>query len=183
MKQNGGYNAIINRVQPQPSPFQGENVGQIYQTWNFGKINFMQKMPFSIEIKASREKVWNTLWEDKTFRDWASIIDEGTYMVGEMKEGNELQFISSESGYGVTSLIEKLALNESVLFRHMRDTKESGEQEREKEWTGGTESYSLAEKDGITTLLVELHVPRGQVEMSKVRFPKALKRVKILAEK
>jgi hypothetical protein len=46
-----------------------------------------------------------------------------------------------------------------------------------------TESYSLAEKDGVTTLTVELNVSRGQEEMSKVRFPKALKRVKILAEK
>lgn len=140
-------------------------------------------MQFSIEIKASREKVWNTLWEDKTFRDWASIIDEGTYMVGEMKEGNEVQFISSVSGYGVTSLIEKLALNEFVLFRHMRDTKESGEQEREKDWTGGTESHSLAEEAGVTTLTVEFDVPTELEETFEVRYPKALERVKILAEK
>ena len=94
----------------------------------------MKKLQFSIEIKAPREKVWNTLWEDKTFRDWASIIDEGTYMVGEMKEGNEVQFISSVSGYGVTSMVEKYVPNEFVLFRQMADTQESGEREREKEW-------------------------------------------------
>ena len=143
----------------------------------------MKKLQFSIEVKAPREKVWNTLWEDKTFRDWASIIDEGTYMVGEMKEGNEVQFISSVSGYGVTSLIEKLAPNEFALFRQMTDTKEGGEQEREKEWTGGTESYSLAEKYRVTTLTVEIDVPLGQEETFKVRFPKALERIKILAEK
>jgi hypothetical protein len=143
----------------------------------------MKKLQFSIEIKASKEKVWNTLWEDKTFRDWASIIDEGTYMVGEMKEGNEVQFISSVSGYGVTSLIEKLTLNEFVSFRQMMDTMESGEQEREKEWAGGKESYSLAEKDGITTLSVESDVPPEQEETFKVRFPKALERMKVLAEK
>ncbi len=143
----------------------------------------MKKLQFSIEIKAPRERVWNILWEDKTFRDWASIIDEGTYMVGEMKEGNEVQFISSVNGYGVTSLIEKLVPNEFVLFRHMADTKESGEQEREKEWTGGTESYSLAEKDGVTTLTVTFDVPPEQEETFKVRFPKALERVKVLAEK
>lgn len=143
----------------------------------------MQKMRFPIEIKAPREKVWNTLWEDKTFREWGNIIDEGQYMVGEMKEGNEVQFISPVSGYGVTSLIEKLTPNEFVLFRQIMDTKESGTQEREKEWTGGAESYSLVEKDGVTTLVVELDVPRGQEETFRVRFPKALERVKILAEK
>lgn len=143
----------------------------------------MKKLQFSIEIKASREKVWNTLWEDKTFRDWASIIDEGTYMEGVMKEGNEVQFISSVNGYGVTSLIEKLVQSEFVLFRHMADTKDRGVREREKDWTGGTESHSLAEIDGITTLTVKFDVPTELEEMFKVRFPKALERVKTLAEK
>ena len=106
----------------------------------------MKELFFSIEIEASKEKVWATLWEDKTFRDWADIIDEGTYMQGEMKEGNEIRFLSSVNGYGVTSLIEKLTPNEYVLFRHSADTKDTGQQVREKEWTGGTESYALTEK-------------------------------------
>ncbi len=143
----------------------------------------MQKLQFSIKIKSPREMVWDTLWEDKTFRDWASIVDEGTYMVGEIKEGNEVQFISSVSGYGVTSLIEKLTPNKFVSFSQIADTKDSGEREREKEWTGGTESYSLVENDGITTLTISIEVPPGQEETFKVRFPKALERVKILAEK
>ena len=143
----------------------------------------MQKQQFSIKIKAPRERVWHPLGRDKRLRDWANIIDEGMYMVGEMKEGNEVQFISSVSGYGVTSLVEKLVQNEFVSFRQMADTKNSGEREREKEWTGGTESYSLAENDGVTTLTVDIDVPPGQEETFKVRFPKALERVKILAEK
>lgn len=58
----------------------------------------MKELQFSIEINAPKERVWATLWEDKTFRDWADIIDEGTYMQGEMTEGNEIQFISSVNG-------------------------------------------------------------------------------------
>ena len=143
----------------------------------------MQKMQFSIEIEAPREKVWQTLWGDKTFRDWGSIIDEGQYMVGEMAEGSEVQFISSENGFGVTSVIEKLIPHEYVAFKQIADTMNSGKQEREKEWTGGTESYKLTENEGVTTLDVKIDAPPGQEETFKVRFPKALKRVKILAEK
>jgi hypothetical protein len=142
----------------------------------------MQKQQFSIEIKAPRERVWNTLWEDKTFRIWGSIIDEGLYMVGEIGEGNKVQFISSVSGYGVTSLVEKLVPKEYLLFRQMADTIDSGERGREKEWTGGTESYWLAENDGVTTLTLDIDVPPGQEETFKNRFPKALERVKTLAE-
>ncbi len=142
----------------------------------------MQKQQFSTKIAAPRERVWSILWEDKTFRDWANNIDEGMYMVGELKQGNSVQFCSI-SGYGVTSLVEKLAVNEFVSFRHMADTQDHGEQEREKEWTDGTESYSLAENDGVTTLTVNIDVPPGQEETFKNIFPKALERVKILAEK
>src|SRR3989344_4323683 len=142
----------------------------------------MKKLQFSIKIKAPKEKVWNTLWDDKTFRDWANIIDEGTYMVGEMKEGNEVQFISGSSGYGVTSLIKKLTPNEFVLFKYMGDTKEGGTKKREQEWTGGQESHSLTERDGITTLTVELDAPPEQVELFEERLPEALQRVKELAE-
>jgi hypothetical protein len=103
-------------------------------------------------------------------------------MVGEMKEGNEVKFISFKSGYGVTSLIEKLIPDEFVSFRQMADTKESGAQEREMEWTGGKESYCLTECNGMTTLTVELDVPYEQMETFKVRFPKALERVKVLTK-
>lgn len=142
----------------------------------------MKEIQFSIEINASKERVWATLWEDVTFRDWANIIDEGTYMKGELKEGNEIQFISSVNGYGVTSLIEKLNLNEFVLFRHSADTKNSGQQEREKEWTGGTESYSLTEKNGVTTLIIKTDAPQDLEETFNTRVPKAVERIKTLAE-
>lgn len=136
-----------------------------------------------MEIHAPKETVWDTLWQDATFREWAGIIDPGTYMVGELKTGNEIQFISAENGYGVTSVIEKLIPNEFVLFRHLLDTKEHGEQEREKDWSGGTESHSLVEENGVTTLTVEFDVPTEMEELFMVRFPKALEQVKILAER
>lgn len=147
-----------------------------------GYTKTMKEMQFRVEINTSREIVWNTLWQDETFRQWASIIDPGTYMVGDLKEGNEIQFISA-NGYGVTSMVEKLVTGEFLLLRHRADTQGNGEREREKEWTGGEESYSLAEKDGTTTLTVAFDVPPELEEYFKVNYPKALERVKVLAER
>ena len=140
-------------------------------------------MQFSIEIHSTKERVWDILWQDKTFRQWASIIDPETYMVGDLKEGNEIQFISSQSGYGVTSLVEKLIVNEFLLLRHRADTQEGGKLEREEQWTGGQESYSLVEKNGSTTLTVAFDVPPELEEEFKVNYPKALEKVKVLAER
>ena len=143
----------------------------------------MQELQFSIEINAPAPRVWDTLWQDETFREWASIIDPETYMVGELKEGNELQFISAASGYGVTSLVEKLVVGEFLRLRHRADTQDDGKRARENEWTGGEESYSLAEKEGTTTLTVAFDVPPELEEMFRVSYPKAMERIKVLAER
>lgn len=142
----------------------------------------MKEIQFSIDIHTPKEKVWNVLWQDETFRDWAGLIDPGTYMVGELKEGNEVQYISAENGYGVTSLVEKLVENEYLLLRHQADTQDTGARDREKQWTGGGESYTLEEKDGVTTLTVALDVPEELEEIMNDSYPRALQRVKVLAE-
>jgi uncharacterized protein YndB with AHSA1/START domain len=142
----------------------------------------MKEMQFTVEIHATKQKVWDTLWQDQTFRQWAGIIDPGTYMVGGLKEGNEVQFISG-NGYGVTSLVEELTPGEFLLLRHHADTQESGKREREDQWTGGKESYSLSEQDGATTLTAAFDVPPELEEMFKDLYPKALERVKELAER
>lgn len=143
----------------------------------------MKEQHYSIDISATKEKVWITLWDDKTFRQWANIIDPGTYMVGDLKEGNEVQYISAENGYGVTSLVEKLVPGEFVLLRHSADTQDAGTRDRKKEWTGGAETYSLTEKDGITTLTTIFDVPAELEAYFADAFPRALECVKVLAEK
>lgn len=143
----------------------------------------MKEIQFLVEINATKEIVWDTLWQDVTFRQWANIIDPGTYMVGELKEGNEVQFISAENGYGVTSLVEKLIPSDFLLLRHHADTQEVGELERDKQWTGGKETYALTEKDGKTNLIVTFDVPLELEEYFMDSYPKALKMVKVLAEK
>lgn len=142
----------------------------------------MNELEFTVEINASKQKVWNTLWQDETFRQWAGLVDPGTYMKGELRQGNEVEFISAENGYGVTSLVAEVVPTEHLLLKHQADTQDSGEQEREKEWTGGEESYRLKQASNVTTLTVTFGVPAAQEEYFKENYPKALMRVKELAE-
>jgi uncharacterized protein YndB with AHSA1/START domain len=139
------------------------------------------QLEFSITIKASKENVWKTLWSDETFRQWANIIDEGTYMVGVLQEGNEIQFISG-NGYGVTSLVEKLIPGDFLLIRHKADTQDVGQRAREDQWTGGKESYTLKEVDGFTTLTAIFDAPPELEDYFNETYPKAFEKVKELAE-
>lgn len=140
----------------------------------------MKEYQFSISIIAPKEKVWFIMWNDNTFRDWANFIDEGMYMVGEMKEGNNIHFISPINNYGVISKIEKLIPNEYIVFKHQVDT--IGNVKRDNEWSGGTESYNLSFKDGITTLITKTELPINQIETFNTFVPQSLNRIKELSE-
>ena len=143
----------------------------------------MKEVQFQVEIIATKTKVWATLWNDETFREWAGIIDPGTYMTGELKQGNEVQFISAENGYGVTSLVDKLVENKLLVLKHRADTQDTGSRDRKDEWTGGTETYLLAEIGDTTNLSVTFDVPLDMEEYFNTNYPKALARVKLLAER
>lgn len=143
----------------------------------------MKEMHFSVRISVPAEKVWNTMWQDESFRQWAGLIDPGTYMVGDLIEGSQVQFISAENGYGVTSLVEKLTVNEFLLLRHRADTQNTGTQARPNEWTGGAESYRLEEEDGTTTLTAVFDVPEQMEDYFNASYPTALQKIKELAEK
>lgn len=143
----------------------------------------MKELEYQIIINKPKEIVWFTIWDDQSFRDWSNNIDEGTYMLGSIIEGNEIQFISSVNGYGVTSLISKLIPNEYVLFKHASDTQNTGTETRDKQWTGGSESYTLTENNGSTVLIIKSEIPDELVELFNVSMPKALERIKYLSEK
>lgn len=140
----------------------------------------MKEYQFSININAPKEKVWSIMWNDNTFRDWANYIDEGMYMVGEMKEGNSVHFVSPINNYGVISKIEKLIPDECVIFKHQVDT--IGNVKRDNEWSGGTESYELYFENGITTLITKTELPIEQIETFNTFVPQSLNRIKELSE-
>ncbi len=66
----------------------------------------MKTLHFSIKIKAPREKVWQILWEDATYRQWTSVFNESSYAVSDWEEGSKIQFLSAD-GSGMYSLIDK----------------------------------------------------------------------------
>ena len=142
----------------------------------------MKELEYQIIINRPKEVVWDTLWDDQSFRDWANNIDEGTYLLGDLIEGNEIQFISSVNGYGVTSLVSKLIPYEYILFKHASDTQNTGTETRDKQWTGGSESYSLIERDNQTLLIIRSEIPDELVKYFNIAMPIALKRIKYLCE-
>lgn len=141
----------------------------------------MKKLYFSIYIQAPKERVWEVLWEDETFRDWTSVFAEGSHAISEWEEGSTIKFIDPKSNAGMSSVIERLVPNEVMSFKHITEIKD-GKEEPPPAWSGMTENYMLKEENGTTALAVEMDAPDEYKEMFASKFPQALQRVKVLSE-
>jgi uncharacterized protein YndB with AHSA1/START domain len=144
----------------------------------------MKKLEFSKTINASKERVWNALWTDEAYKQWAAAFYEGAYAVTDWKEGSKVQFLSP-GGEGMSSTIAKAIPNEFMSFRHegvVKNNKEQPNDPESKKWKGATEKYTLRESGGVTTLKVEVDVAEEYEDQFSKAFPEALKRVKQMAE-
>ncbi len=97
----------------------------------------MQKLNFSININAPKEKVWKVLWDDATYREWTSAFSEGSYAVTDnWKEGSEVKFLDPK-GSGMVSKVAANRPNEFMSFEHLGEVKDGVEDrssEKIKEW-------------------------------------------------
>jgi len=145
----------------------------------------MKKANFSVNINAPKEKVWEALWNDKTYREWTSVFSEGSHAVSDWKEGSKVLFMGPDGG-GMFSRIAKLEPNTYMSFQHLGELKDGQEQpanEKTKEWAGMHENYRLTETDGGTKLDVDMDMNEEYAEYFNGVFPKALEKVKEIAER
>ncbi len=144
----------------------------------------MEKLHFSIDINAPKEKVWKTLWEDATYRNWTSVFSEGSHAETDWKEGSKVLFLD-EKGSGMVSKIETIRPNEFISFQHLGEVKnrvEDTKSDKVKGWAGAHENYTLKEVNGKTELLVDMDMTEEYKDMFMQMFPKALQQVKTLSE-
>ncbi len=142
------------------------------------------KLEFSTSINAPREKVWQILWDDATYRRWTSAFQEGSYADSDWKEGSTIQFLTPE-GDGMYSIIERSSAPECMSFKHlgvMKEGKELPLDEESKLWSGAHENYELKEDGSSTILKVSLESINAYREYFQNTFPKALELVKSLSE-
>jgi hypothetical protein len=139
----------------------------------------METLTFSVDINAPREKVWNLLWADDSYRQWTYVFSAGSYAESDWKEGSKIKFLGP-GGDGMHSVIDKLVPNEQMKFRHVGEIKNGVESESS--WHGAMESYYLYDKNGGTEVNIELESVSEFKDYFNTTFPKALQILKQIAE-
>jgi len=159
------------------------------------KLNFsivikaMQKLNFSIVIKASKEKVWNTMLDDKTYRQWTEAFSPGSHFVGSWNKGSKMLFLGPDQEGklgGMVSRIKENKKHEYLSIEHLglvQDGKEDTTSDAVKQWAGALENYTFKDLNDKTELLIDMDINDEYKEMFEGMWPVALQKLKDLAEK
>lgn len=150
----------------------------------------MKTLHFSIEIEASKEKVWDTMLDDATYRQWTEAFNPGSYYKGNWEKGSKMLFLgpNPETGEGEGGMVSRIAENkpyEYISIEHLgmyHDGIEDTTSDEAKKWAPAYENYAFEEKDGVTTVLVDVDMDDAMAAEFGEMWPKALERLKEIAE-
>lgn len=140
----------------------------------------------NILINAPKQKVWDTLFNDKTYRIWTESFIDGSYAETDWEVGSEIVFKGSK-GYGMFGKIEEKLEPDFMCFKlegliNSKGVKDS-EGEEAKPYKDSRESYTLIETDGVTELDIVAVVSEEYFETMDKIWDEALLKVRELAEK
>jgi hypothetical protein len=148
----------------------------------------MEKIDFSTLINAPKDKVWNTMLDDKTYRIWTEEFSKGSHYVGNWNKGSKILFLGPTNDGklgGMVSRIKDNKLHEFISIEHLGeiyDGIEDTTSDRVKDWAGALENYTFIDKDGKTELIVDMVINKEFKEMFEGMWPKALQKLKSLCE-
>jgi uncharacterized protein YndB with AHSA1/START domain len=149
----------------------------------------MEHIHFSIQINAPRQKVWDTMLGEETYKQWSSVfnpdISSESYVEGSWDEGSDIKFLGKDKDGAISGMLGKIQESRPGEFVSI---KYSGELMQGKETMYGPdelyfENYTFNEKDGGTELIVDIDVKDEYKDMFNGMWPKALETLKELAEK
>lgn len=149
----------------------------------------MEKIHLTTFINAPRERVWDAMLSDASYRDWTSAFNPGSYFVGDWSEGSKILFLGPDlEGEGEGGMVSRIAESrkpEFVSIEHLgvvRNGVEDTASERVQKWVGVHENYTFNEKDGGTELVIDMDIDEAEKAFMEGAWEKALARLKQLVE-
>lgn len=147
----------------------------------------MNKLHFTIDIKASPAHVHQLMLDDPTYRVWTAPFHPGSQFVGDWQTGSKILFIAVEAGQqqGMVSRIVANEPGQHVFIEHLGILKDGVEILSGPEvepWAGAREDYYFQPIADGCRLEVQMDSQQEWADFFRQTWPKALQLLKSLAE-
>ncbi len=144
-----------------------------------------KQLHFSTIVDAPRHIVWNTMLDPETYRAWTAEFTEGSYYEGTWDQGHEIRFLGPGGSGGMLSVIAENRPHEFVSIKHLgviKDGVVDTDSPEVRAWAPAFENYTLSDAGGSTKVDVELDSAPEWDDFMSEKWPKALAKLKDLAE-
>lgn len=149
----------------------------------------MEKLHFTIKIKAPKEKVWDAMLTDKSYREWTEAFHPGSHFKGSWAKGSKMLFLAPDkfgATTGLVGIIKENIQHEFVSIKYLGLVKGGVEDLTSADvqgYVGAMENYTFKESGGSTEVVVDLDINDEDKVYMKEVWPKALHKLKVIAEK
>lgn len=142
----------------------------------------IKKLTFDIAINAPVDKVWDTMLQKETYKQWTEAFSPGSSYEGSWEQGSPMRFVDEKGTGGMVSEIAENRLHEFVSIKHLSMFQNGETMSEGQDWFPAYENYTFVAKDGGTHVLIELDMAEEWEEMFTEMWPKALQKLKELCE-
>ncbi|HPW89619.1 MAG TPA: SRPBCC domain-containing protein [Kaistella chaponensis] len=139
----------------------------------------MKFLEFEIQINATPEKVWETLFTQDSYKKWASAMNEGTYFEGNWEVGSIMKFLDPQNN-GMYNLVTENIRFKVLGMKHLGWILK-GELSPQN-WEDSTLNYILEPSENGTLLKGTVNSLDEFVEFFNSKYPQNFEHIKRLAE-
>lgn len=149
----------------------------------------MEKLHFNIFINAPKEKVWDAMLNDATYREWTKAFNKDSHYEGKWEKGSKMLFLGCDENGGIggmVSEIEEVRPYEFISILHrglVQNGVEDTTSDMVKGWAGAHENYTFTERDGGTEVSVDIDIVSEMKDEFEGSWPKSLEALKEIAER
>jgi hypothetical protein len=150
----------------------------------------MEKIHITTFINAPKERVWDLMLGDVTYREWTTVFSPGSYYKGDWEEGSKILFLGPNpvdgTEGGMVSHVKENRLYEFISLEHqgmVNNGVEDTTSDAIKDWKGAHENYTFTEKDGGTELTIDMDIVESEKDSVEKAWKDALVKLKEMAER
>ena len=147
-----------------------------------------RKIHFETTIDAPAATVYQTMLDDKTYRQWTEPFCPDSFFEGSWEKGSKILFVGLDKDGkrgGMVSHIKENIPNQFVSVEHrgvLDGDTEITSGPAVDSWAGALENYTFTEKEGATLVSVDMDANDEFEAYFSETWPKALARLKELCE-
>lgn len=151
----------------------------------------MEKIQFSKEINGTAQKVYETMLglnAKSDYEYWTAVFNSTSSYEGSWDQGSKIYFVGLDENGKKGGMISEIAAHrpaEFVSIRHygfLDGDNEITSGEYVEKWAGGHENYTFHEKNGTTTVTVDMDTAADYIDFFNDTYPVALDKLKELVE-